>query len=63
MPVLEYGISVWGGTYDSNIVKLERVHTDALRILLVPHTGQILQICMLKSISQHLWTVVTLRCS
>ena len=32
-PVMEYGISVWGGTYDSNIVKLERVQIDALRII------------------------------
>ncbi len=32
-PVMEYGIVVWGGTYDSNIVKLEQINVDALRLI------------------------------
>jgi hypothetical protein len=30
---MEYGNIVWGGTYDSDIVKLERIQIDALRLI------------------------------
>ena len=33
MPVLEYGLIVWGGTYDSDIAKIERIQIDALRLI------------------------------
>ena len=33
MPVLEYGLIVWGGTYDTDILKLERIQLDALRLI------------------------------
>ena len=33
MPILEYGITVWGGSYDSDILKLERIQIDALRLI------------------------------
>ena len=32
-PVMEYGIVVWGGTFDSNILKLEQINVEALRII------------------------------
>ena len=30
---MEYGNIVWGGTYNSDIVKLERIHVDASRLI------------------------------
>ena len=33
MPVLEYGLIVWGGTYDTDILKLEKIQIDALRLI------------------------------
>ena len=33
MPVLEYGLIVWGGTYNTDILKLERIQLDALRLI------------------------------
>ena len=33
VPVLEYGIIVWGGTYDTDIIKLEKIHVDAMRLI------------------------------
>ena len=32
-PTMEYANVVWGGTYDSNIVKLEQIQIDAMRIV------------------------------
>ena len=32
-PIMDYGIIIWGGTYDSNLVKLEQIQIDALRII------------------------------
>ena len=32
-PMMEYGIVVWGGTYDSNIDKLEALQIKAMRII------------------------------
>ena len=33
LPVMMYGIEVWGGTYDSNILKLERLNIEAMRLI------------------------------
>jgi hypothetical protein len=33
LPVMEHGNVVWGGTYDSDILKLERIQVDALRLV------------------------------
>ena len=33
LPILEYGLIVWGGTYDTDIIKLERIHLDAMRLI------------------------------
>ena len=30
---MEYCIAVWGGTYDSNILKLERLNVEAQRLI------------------------------
>lgn len=32
-PIMDYGITIWGGTYDSNIAKLEQIQIAALRII------------------------------
>ena len=32
-PTMEYAQVVWGGTYDSDMVKLERIQVDALRLI------------------------------
>ena len=32
-PVMEYALPVWGGTYDSDINKLESIHVDAMRLI------------------------------
>ena len=32
-PTMEYAISVWGGTFDSDLVKLERIHVDGMRLI------------------------------
>ena len=32
MPVMEYGIVVWGGTYDTSLAKLEERNIKAMRI-------------------------------
>ena len=32
-PSMEYAQVVWGGTYDSDIVKLERIQVDAMRLI------------------------------
>lgn len=32
-PTMEYAQVVWGGTYDSDMVKLERIQVDALRVI------------------------------
>ena len=32
-PVMEYCICVWGGTYDYNLEKLERIHCDGMRLI------------------------------
>ena len=33
MPVMEYANVVWGGSYDSDINKLERIHIAAMRLV------------------------------
>jgi hypothetical protein len=33
LPTMEYGNIVWGGTYDSDLAKLERIQVDALRLI------------------------------
>ena len=33
LPSMEYAIAVWGGSYDSDIDKLERIHVDAMRLI------------------------------
>ena len=32
-PVMEYGIVVWGGTYDTSLSKLEEINIKAVRII------------------------------
>ena len=32
-PVMEYGISVWGGSYDCDINKLEKINCDGMRLI------------------------------
>ena len=32
-PVMEYGIIVWGGTYDTSLAKLEEANTKAMQII------------------------------
>ena len=32
-PLLEYGLVVWGGTYDSNMLKLEHINVEAMGII------------------------------
>ena len=32
-PTMEYAIAVWGGTYDSDLAKLESIHLDAKRFI------------------------------
>jgi hypothetical protein len=33
LPTMEYGNIVWGGTFDSDLVKLEKIQIDALRFI------------------------------
>jgi len=33
LPTMEYGNVIWGGTYDSDMLKLERIHVDAMRLV------------------------------
>ena len=33
LPTLDYAIQVWGGTYDSDINKLENIHVDGMRLV------------------------------
>ena len=33
LPCVEYGNVIWGGTFDSDICKLERVHIEAMRLI------------------------------
>ena len=33
LPSMEYAIAVWGGTYDSDLCKLESIHVDAMRLI------------------------------
>ena len=33
LPTMEYASIVWGGTYDCDIVKLENIHVDAIRLI------------------------------
>lgn len=33
LPTMEYSFAVWGGTYDTNILKLERVHVEGQRLI------------------------------
>ena len=33
LPVLEYGSVVWGGTFDSDMMKLEKIHINAIRLI------------------------------
>jgi hypothetical protein len=33
LPTMEYAIVVWGGSYDSDILKLERIHVDGMRLV------------------------------
>mgnify|MGYP001591838763 CR=1 FL=1 len=33
LPTMEYANVVWGGTYDSDILKLERIHVDGMRLI------------------------------
>ena len=32
-PVMEYGIDVWDGTFNSNILKLDQINVEALHII------------------------------
>jgi len=34
LPTMEYGNVIWGGTYDSDMLKLERIHIDAMRLVI-----------------------------
>jgi len=33
LPTMDYAIQVWGGTYDSDINKLENIHVDGMRLV------------------------------
>ena len=33
LPTMEYANVVWGGTFDSDILKLEKIHVDAMRLI------------------------------
>ena len=33
LPVMDYAAAVWGGSYDSDILKLERIHIDGMRLV------------------------------
>ena len=33
LPTMEYAIVVWGGTFDSDILKLEKIHINAMRLV------------------------------
>ena len=33
LPVMEYAVAVWGGSYDSDILKLERIHIKGMRLV------------------------------
>ncbi len=33
LPTMEYANVVWGGTYDSDILKLEKIHVDGMRLV------------------------------
>jgi hypothetical protein len=33
LPVMEYANTVWGGSYDSDLNKLERIHVDGMRLI------------------------------
>ena len=33
LPVMEYAVAVWGGSYDSDILKLERIHVNGMRLV------------------------------
>ena len=33
LPVMEYAIVVWGGTFDSDLLKLEKIHVDGMRLV------------------------------
>ena len=32
-PVMEYGIAIWGGSYDCDISKLEKINSDGMRLI------------------------------
>ena len=33
LPTMTYAIEVWGGTYDSDMLKLEKIHVDGMRLI------------------------------
>ena len=33
LPTMEYAMVVWGGTYDSYLLKLEKIHIDGMRLI------------------------------
>ena len=33
IPTMEYANVVWGGSYDSNLDKLEKIHIDGMRLI------------------------------
>ena len=33
LPSMEYANIVWGGTFDSDILKLEKIHVDGMRLV------------------------------
>ena len=54
-PVMEYGIVVWGGTFDINILKLEQINVEALRIITGATSWSNISDYMKKPPCHHLW--------
>jgi len=57
-PVMEYGNVVWGGTYDSDMNKLEKINVDGMRLL----TGATANSNIRKLYEETAWQSVRERC-
>ena len=58
-PVMEYGNIVWGGSYDSDINKLEKINVDGMRII----TGATANSNIRKLYEETAWQSVRERCN
>ena len=33
LPIMQYAYIVWGGSYDTDMIKLEKIHIDGMRLV------------------------------